>query len=244
MTFRAVAALIVSLAITNQGPPPSEGDWRWLDASREQAFDELLPVAVRKGQIVAYRSYRDLYQDVLERYLRVERASGPSTGGDAFVATVVAPVGRSIQQQLLEVHRARPDPGLNSVLADVALRRIIVSSKECAALTASLDALSGVTVVIPKRDVIVLHPTVHRFAINVGTASIDVTLFDNSAPLVRWFGEAIAAIERCAAQQANGVDATLNDDAARLIRRTLGKKLEHICSLHQPDAARQNPASH
>jgi hypothetical protein len=81
MTIRAAAPFIVALTIANQAAPRSADDWRWLEASREQAFNQLLPVAARAGQIVAYRSYRDLYQDVPERYLRVERASGPATGG-------------------------------------------------------------------------------------------------------------------------------------------------------------------
>jgi hypothetical protein len=198
MTIRAVVPFIVALTMANQAAPPSVADWRWLDASREPAFNQLLPVAARAGQVVAYRSYRDLYQEVPERYLRVERVLASTAGEVAFVATVVVPVGRSIQQQLLDLHRARPDAGLESVLSEVAPCRTVVSSKECAALTANLDALSGLTIVLPKRDVIVLHPTVHRFAIDLLTANVDVTLFDDRAPLVRWAGEAIAAIEQCA----------------------------------------------
>jgi len=73
MSVRSLGVLIVAVAITNQTVAPSESDWHWLDESREQAFDRLLPVTTRPGQLVAYRNYRDLYQDVPERYLIPER---------------------------------------------------------------------------------------------------------------------------------------------------------------------------
>jgi hypothetical protein len=33
---------VVGVLVANQTPSPSEADWQWLDASREQAFDSLL----------------------------------------------------------------------------------------------------------------------------------------------------------------------------------------------------------
>jgi hypothetical protein len=114
------------------------------------------------------------------------------------VATLVAPVGRSIQRQLLDFHRSRPDAALESVLTDVAVRRTTVHSTACGSLKASLDALSRVTIAIPRRDAIALHPSVHRFVIDLGTMNMDVTLFDDQSPLVRWVAKAMVAVERCA----------------------------------------------
>jgi hypothetical protein len=48
----------------SQGPAPSDADWRWLGESGEVAFDRLMPLASNPKQLVAYRSYRDLYQRV------------------------------------------------------------------------------------------------------------------------------------------------------------------------------------
>jgi hypothetical protein len=115
------------------------------------------------------------------------------------LATVVAPVGRSIQQQLLDFHRGRPTAPLATVLTDVAVRHTAVGSVRCPSLAASIDALSGLAITIPRRDLIVLHPTVHHFVIDLGTLRMDVKLFEDDAPLVRWAAEAIAAVQRCGA---------------------------------------------
>jgi hypothetical protein len=189
---------VVGVLMANQTAPPSEADWQWLEASREQAFDRLLPVIARDGQFVAYRSYRDLYHDVAERYLRIERDSDlPSTG--EVLAHLVVPIKISIQQQLLDLHRLRPDADLETLLAGVAVRRVSVRSTGCTPLKKSLDELSGVSLRIPRSDNIILHPTIHRFVIELPTARMDVSLDDNQAPLVRWAAKAIAVVERCAA---------------------------------------------
>ena len=189
---------VVGVLMANQTPSPSETDWQWLDASREQAFDRLLPVIAREGQFVAYRSYRDLYHDVSERYLTIERDSDlPST--DEVLAHLIVPIKTSIQQQLLDLHRLRPDADLETVLSDVAVRRISVRSTACNPLKKTLDELSGVSLRIPRFDVIILHPTIHRFVIALPTTRMDVSLYDNQAPLVRWAARAIASVERCAA---------------------------------------------
>ncbi len=199
MLVRSLAVIIAAVAITNQPVRPSEEDWNWLEASRQPAFDTLLPVTERPGQLVAYRNYRDLYQDVPERYLKVERDPGRPARDDAFMATVVTPVGRSIQQQLMDLHRSRPGATLESVLADVAVRRTVVHSTACTPLKASLDSLSGLTITIPRRDIIILHPSIHHFVIDLPTASMDVTLYDDQAPLVRWVAQALVTVERCGA---------------------------------------------
>jgi hypothetical protein len=199
MLARSLAVVIVALAITDQTAAPSEKDWQWLETSREPAFDRLLPVTGRPEQVVAYRNYRDLYQDVPERYLRMEHDPGSPERQEAFMATVVTPLGSSIQQQLLDLHRSRPGASLESVLADVVVRRTVVHSTACTPLKASLDSLSGLTTTIPRRDIIILHPSIHRFVIDIGTDSIDLTLYDDQAPLVRWVAKAMVTVERCGA---------------------------------------------
>ena len=183
--------------MTQQTPVRSPDDWDWLSESRQLAFDKLFPVTTHPGQLLAYRSYRDLYQDVPERYLRIERSSVPDTTGDAFLATVVVPIGRSVQQQLLDLHRSRPDDSLEALLTEVRVQRATAHSPACGGLKASLDVLSTQGIAIPTRHLIVLHPDVHRFVIDLPSADIDVTLTDNRAALVRWATKAIAAVRRC-----------------------------------------------
>jgi hypothetical protein len=198
MLVRSAATLAVALLSLSQ-TTPSQAEWRWLEASRPKAFERLMPLAAHPGLLVAYRSYRDLYPDVLEHYLRIERE--PKSGGtpEAFVATVVVPVDRSVQQQLLDLHRARPGVTLDAVVSGIAVRRVVIASARCPSLVTSIDALSGLNITIPPRDVIVLHPVVHHFVVDLGTLHMDGTLFDDEAPLVRWAETAMATVGQCAA---------------------------------------------
>jgi hypothetical protein len=198
MSLRNAGTILVAVLSLSQATP-SQADWQWLEASRPKALDRLMPLAARPGLLVAYRSYRDLYQDVLEHYLRIERE--PQSGGTpgVFMAIVVTPVGRSVQQQLMDGHRARPGLTLDAMLHDIAVSRLVVTSSSCPSLVTSIDALSGLNITIPPRDVIVLHPVTHHFVIDLGTLHMDGTLYDDDAPLVRWAEQAMATVRQCGA---------------------------------------------
>lgn len=190
------AALVVGLSLVFQAMP-SEADWRWLDQSRAQAFERLMPVATTPGLLVAYRSYRDVYHEVPERYLRLDQIRDALPGASAFVATLVEPVGASIQQQLLDLHRSRPEASLDALLPEVRVRRTAILSTGCPSLGQSLSTLSGLSITVPELNVIGLHPHLYRFVIEMGVFNADVTLTDENAPLVRWAEGMLAAAAGC-----------------------------------------------
>jgi hypothetical protein len=94
-----IRLLVVSLAVASLGQtqPASDADWDWLDQHRLDAFDRLMPVATVPWQFVAYRSYRDLYQDVPESYFSIKFIDVPLSL-ENVEATIAVPVGRSVQQ--------------------------------------------------------------------------------------------------------------------------------------------------
>ena len=104
-------------AVPSQTPAPSEADWTWLNEHRESAFDRLMPVESRPRQVVAYRSYRDLYQDEYETYFQIGLADGPLDTVQKLRATLIVPVTRSLQQQLLELHKSDQQATLESFFA-------------------------------------------------------------------------------------------------------------------------------
>lgn len=156
-----------------------------------------MPVAARPGQLVAYRSYRDLYQRVPEQYFTVQRRTTGGSGTEGLVATLVRPAGRSIQEQLLALHRSRPDDSVASLLPDVSVTRTTVDSLTCRPIALRIEALSRVTLSVSTRDLIILHPVVHRILINIGPATIDATILDDSMELARWAVDTAVAIQRC-----------------------------------------------
>lgn len=181
--------------------PGTEDDGAWVEAHISEAFEMLMPVETEKGVDVAYRQYRDLYRDVPERYFAI-RVGHPE---DPIEATVITPEGASIQRQLLDLRAADRRASIQTLVSRVAVRRQPRSSTTCAALRPRLDALSAVTVSMPRRDTIFLHPFVHRIVVSRGGEQIDATLYDNAHPLVRWADATFAALSRCpAARQGAG----------------------------------------
>ncbi len=195
--LRFVSPLVVALALANQASNTSEADWQWLALARAAALEALMPVTAHSNQLVAYRAYRDLYQDVREVYFRIERDPSRSTSGDGLLASLVVPVGRSVQQQLLTLHMASPDASLDSLLPRVVVERIVVESRVCPSVRARVDALSRLSISIPEQGIIPLHPLVHRLVVDGPTARIDGTLYGADAPVVRWAAETIRAIQAC-----------------------------------------------
>ena len=87
-------ALIVTVALVvgDQTPTPSDADWTWLEEHRERALETLMPVTSRPGQVVAYRGYQDLYQDVHETYFAISRADRPAFSPTRLTASLILPV--------------------------------------------------------------------------------------------------------------------------------------------------------
>ena len=108
---------------------PSEADWNWFSQFRTPAFDALMPMNSSSDLVlVAYRGYRDLYHWVLERYFTI-RFNHNATDRDKLSATVVVPVGRSIQQQLLDLHMRDRAASFDSLLPRIAVRRLTLDSE-------------------------------------------------------------------------------------------------------------------
>ena len=63
-----------------------------------------------------------------------------------YSATVVAPVGRSLQRQLLELHIKDRKAPFESLLPLIAVQRIVVDSTTCPAVRQRMDALSSVSI--------------------------------------------------------------------------------------------------
>ena len=194
--LRTPGAAVLAMLIVGQSPAPSEADWNWLEKFREAAFDVLMPIKMSPSDLVAYRSYRDLYQTIEERHFRI---AGGYLSSDSLTATVVVPVGRSIQQQLLGLHMRDPKAPFESLVSQVTVRWLVLTENKCAAIRTRLDALSKVSISLPERDVIFLHPFVHRIVLDLPGAQIDARTFDEDNPLVRWAVETTDALLACAA---------------------------------------------
>jgi len=192
-----ILGVVFAIAIAMQGNRPSEDDWRWLDQFRQAALDALMPITGKR--LVEYRSYRDLYHDVQERYFTIAYADGPGYDRNRLIATVVVPKGQSIQQQLLNLHMKDLEASFDSLISKVVVRQYVLTTEKCPAIRARLDALSKLTILLPERDVIILHPVVHRMIIDLGVMRLDATIDDQNNSLVRWAAQTLEALVQCTA---------------------------------------------
>ena len=190
MKVALLAAVVILHAVE-----PTDQDWEWLNGARELAFERFMPLSEDPQAWVTYRSYRDLYQDVPERYLTIRGL------GAGLEALLVQPVDASIQQQLLVLHIADRDATLPALLAKVKVRRRRFIASTCPAVQRQLDTLSKLKLPLPEREIIIIHPMVHSLLIDFGGGKLDARLLDDEHPAVRWASETIQRLERCAESQ-------------------------------------------
>jgi hypothetical protein len=193
------ALLAVGFLVISQSPAPSDADWAWLDEHRERAFDALMPIAPAPGQLVAYRRFRDLYQDVLEAHFAIAIGERTASGPPKLRAVVTSPTSGSIQQQLLQLHMTNRDLSLDALLPRVMIQRQTIVEDGCPSIRSRMNALAKAKIALPDPNVITLHPTVHRFVIETGGAQIDARLTDSNDSIVRWAADTLKAFQGCKA---------------------------------------------
>jgi hypothetical protein len=196
--MKVLASLLV-IFFSAQVAPPSNSDWEWLRENRAPALEALMPTEAGDQTLVTYRSYRDLYHDVEERYFSIRLAPEPSSNAKRFEATVVIPTGKSIQQQILDLRMRDRSKPLDVLLPQVAVRRIAVNSEQCPALRSRVDALSKTKISLAKQDVLYLHPLIHNVSIGIYGSEVKATLYDRDNPIVRWAMDTLDAILACSA---------------------------------------------
>jgi hypothetical protein len=171
---------------------PSEDDWAWLDKYAEDVLAKVMPVGDSSGATVTFRSYRDLYVDMTERYFRVVR----DVRNDTITAVVVRPDGKSLQRQLLDLHVGDRTKGVEELLQQLRFQSSELTDAECPALRKQMAALAKLTFG-PASDTIVLHPVVHRIVIRFAAGSLDATLTEDGNPLVEWALKTSDALGGC-----------------------------------------------
>jgi hypothetical protein len=191
--------LALTLLAISQSTTPSDADWDWLNEHRERAFDALMPIAPAPGQLVAYRRYRDLYQDVPEVHFAIATAEGPVSGRAKLRAVVTLPTSGSIQQQLLQLHMTNRELSLDALLPRVTIQRQTIVEDRCPAIRSRMNALAKAKIALPDPNIITLHPTIHRLVIETSGAQIDATLVDSNDSVVRWATDTLKAFQACKA---------------------------------------------
>jgi hypothetical protein len=175
---------------------PSADDLSWVGQNRPRALDALMPMR-STGFCVAYRRYRDVNPDGMEQYFLIRFAEPAPFSPDRYSATVVTPVSRSIQRQLLDLHIKDRKASLESLLPLVAVRRQAVDSTACRNVKQQMDRLGSVDIRVHDKNRLFGDPFLHRLVVQWSEGEMDVTLYDEQHALARWASETMEALSAC-----------------------------------------------
>jgi hypothetical protein len=124
------------------------------------------------------------YYEVKERFFRIEWNYDSTP--PVLRAVVLAPRGRSIQQQLIELHVADRRASLDELRTRLQVDRFKLFEKSCPAVRKGIESLRKLRLSLPTRsDVIIVDPEVFRVVEAFGDGHIDATLLDSAHVLAR-----------------------------------------------------------
>ena len=194
-TLLLLALMSNGMAASEDTAPPEEA-WQWLEVSGWRAIDSLMPIADTASVLVLFRSYQDLHYYVHEQYFRIDQVYIPSVGV-RLTGTRVAPVGRSLQEQLLALHGSEP-----GATPEVLASRLLVSSQHfeeasCPILRARVEKLENVRINAPPVNRLAIHPVIRHVVIKTGMGQIQADLYDAKDPLVKWAVQTFEMLEQC-----------------------------------------------
>jgi hypothetical protein len=185
------------------GPPTlssqTDADWEWMGKNFGPTMELLLPIKKTLGGYVSYRSYRDLYTDVLEYSFLIghdQRKEG--YGAEPHLSAHVRMADSiSIYDQMMKMHRANPQKDLVDIQHAVKLKMWDLTEKTCPVVQSQFQKFQKLRFGPPVFDEIVLHPLIHEFRIQAGMGGMDLSLVDSEHPLVIWALETRRALESC-----------------------------------------------
>jgi len=180
----AILAFIWLGGQANPLPPHSEEDLEWLNRNGHAEVERLMPMGTPPIDGVVFSSHRDLYYEVKERFFRIEWNYDSTP--PVLRAVVLAPRGRSIQQQLIELHVADRRASLDELRTRLQVDRFKLFEKSCPAVRKGIESLRKLRLSLPTRsDVIIVDPEVFRVVEAFGDGHIDATLLDSAHVLAR-----------------------------------------------------------
>jgi hypothetical protein len=184
-------AFLLLAALQAPASEPADEDWTWLQSNRDAVYDALMPLRVTDSEFITYRAYRDAYYTFPERYFQIRLTTqGP-------LASLLRPEGKSIQAQLLDLHMADPAIPLERLLPRVRVKRFDLEGKGCGAIERQVAKLHEVAFHVPTRNLLVLHPDMHRIIVSIAAGDLDALLTEDAHPLVRWAMAAEEAFYQC-----------------------------------------------
>ena len=171
----------------------------WVEDQFPSVLNEFLPL--EKDAEVSFRTYRDLYTNVLEYSCSITRKK------DQIEAVVRLANPTSLYDQILAERKRNPHVGIKSIKRKLTIKEYRFTSNTCPALETSLSALEKLELpVMTERErasaakgvvEVTLHPTIYTFQVSISGGDAKLELDNHDHPLVRWADATRGALARC-----------------------------------------------
>jgi len=184
------AALVIALSAYVSGRAQEEGDWDWVNQHFQTTLNEFLPLD--KDAVLAFRSYRDLYTDVLEYSI-----SFLQTRQGGLEVVVRMPIDVSVYDQLMRFHLENPGEDISSIKKKLRVKEWRLAEESCPAARYWFSEYQKLLLPTPTQDIIILHPMVYRFHLSDSVTDMQIEVHDEEHPLVIWAENTRRALSAC-----------------------------------------------
>jgi hypothetical protein len=208
MTLRCVRLITLTIFIcllfcqpSKAQEYPSQEEHDWVSSHLFDVLEEFLPI---EEADLGYRSYRDLYTDVLEYSLVFNR----DWKGKRVSVVVRMADSVSLYDQIMALHRKNPSESIKSIKTKLKVKEWRYDAKACLAVESLYDGFYRLNLaMLTAKDraeqakgivTITLHPTVHIFKASISGGNLRLALTEQEHPFVIWANKARRALERCA----------------------------------------------
>jgi len=198
MLMVGLTGLLPAAPQTSKQHEDAEG---WFLEIQGQAYDKVMPIDLA-DLVVTYRFFHESAPATVERYFAIQRIRvGDFTSPNALTATVVTPVGRSVQQQLVALRLVNPEASLDGLLPKLTLKRAAVDGDKCSAIGSQIGRLSDVRLTIPSSDRVILDAPVHQFAVRLGGLKMSLDIQGDDSSVVAWATRTHELLMGCVSRQ-------------------------------------------
>jgi len=187
--------LAIALSVTPICSSQTDADWEWVSDNFGGVLDNLMPLQ-QSGLHVVYRAHRDYRTDVPEYWFTI----GYDFGSGRLSAHVRLADTSSIYDQLMRMHRSDPKEDASSMVKKIRVKDWRVDDASCPLIREQIDRFQDVKYTPFKLEThrIILHPMNHEFRLEAPDGTMNLIIWDDEHPLVRWAHETRLTLERCA----------------------------------------------
>ena len=208
--FVAVSALALGTALVAfpQRNEPSAREWKWTDQAWAKLLKDFIPSKTDAGYYVSFRATQSLhaYQNEAPEWCVVigpdPKANAPGVNNFVSAHFRIAD-STSIYDQIMVMHRRKPGESLEEIRKRIKVKSIDLTESTCPDVKTMFHNFQELRFGAPKMGVeddavtVYLDPPVYEIHIRAAAGDVDMTLYDDSHPLVVWAMDLRARLEAC-----------------------------------------------